>query len=140
MLNIDRPEHTKRSEDKSSDFYEEQEQLKHLRLKKEFDQKKKAANFDRLAAQLKCDEMKRDIKKLEAEINEWDVEKIDEDDPFVRDQMEEMRVKANRWKISDKNWMGIVGAIGSGLIIFLIMAVNSIFATMLGAEEGGDEG
>ena len=48
--------------------------------------------------------------------------------------MEEMRVKAGRWKISDKNWMGIVGAIGSGIIVFLIMMVNSVFATMLGAE------
>ena len=49
------------------------------------------------------------------------------------------KYRNNRWKISDKTWTGIVGVIGSGLIVFLIMMVNSVFATMLGAEEGGDD-
>ena len=52
---------------------------------------------------------------------------------------EKMKLAKNRWKVTDSTWRGIVGIIGSGVIVFLIMMVNSIFATMLGAEDGGDE-
>ena len=62
MLNIDRPEETKRSVDKSSDYVEEQMLRKQLRLHKELEQKKKEAKFDRIAGQIKADEMKRVIK------------------------------------------------------------------------------
>ena len=126
MLNIDRPEETKRSVDKSSDYVEEQMLRKQLRLHKEHEQKKKEAKFDRIAGQIKADEMKRVIKQLENELQDYDIDKVSEDDPFVQEQMEEMRVKAGRWKISDKNWMGIVGAIGSGQLYFRLVSGHTI--------------
>ena len=46
-----------------------------------------------------------------------------EDDPFLQEKLELERKAADRWKISDETWKGMVGVMGSGVIILLIMIV-----------------
>ena len=44
------------------------------------------------------------------------------------------------WKIEDSTWKGVVGVMGSGVIVLLIMMVNHIIIMILGAsEDEGDE-
>ena len=136
MLDIHRPEDTRTEDEKSSDFLADQFERKRKRELRELKEKAKSAKLDIADAQQKAGDLRLVIKKLERELANFDEDKLDEDDPFIQVQLEQERIKADRWKISDTNWRGIVGIIGTGVIVFLIMMVNSVFATMLGADEG----